>query len=391
MGVLSRIDPAETVSDRAESGGGVGTEMGEIAEALERAREAKRQADEEADAAEAASRSGRAAPPDRSAVAREWMAGEARRPPGAARELSLENVRPAQSQPEPVPSPDPTPLAGVGSARSAPRGPSIRRTIELSREKDVHWRARAVIVDPQSTSAVRFPHLAVRIRAALDARRLPSLLVTSALKGEGKTTVSTNLALALSMIASDRRVAFVDLDLRSASVASVMGIRTGPGIEDVMAGHCDLEAACLSTDVASLDLYPVLRPTRQAHELLGWAAERVLEELVERYDYVIADGPPVLPVPDTPLIAPLFGGCLAVVRSRYTRHSAFQEMLDLMPRSQLLGVFLNDAMERRDRDAYGYYGRNLDELDGDDDGEAISVGNEPGMSRVEQEARGESR
>ena len=68
-----------------------------------------------------------------------------------------------------------------------------------------------------------------------------------------------------------------------------------------MAGTCDLEAACLSTDVASLDLYPVLRPTRQAHELLGWAAERVMAELVERYDYVIADGPPVLPVPDTPL------------------------------------------------------------------------------------------
>lgn len=201
----------------------------------------------------------------------------------------------------------------------------------------------------------------MRIRAALDACRSPSLLVTSALKGEGKTTVSTNLALALAMIASDRKVAFVDLDLRSASVAAVMGVRQGPGIEDVMAGSCELEAACLSTDVASLDLYPVLRPTRQAHELLGWAAERVLGELVERYDYVIADGPPVLPVPDTPLLAPLFGGCLAVVRSRYTRHSAFQELLDLMPRAQLLGVFLNDAMERRDRDAYGYYGRNLDE------------------------------
>lgn len=361
--------------------------MGEIAEALERAREAKRQADEEADAAEAASRSGRAAPRDRSAVAREWKAGEVRLPPGAARELSLESVRSPQS--EPVSSLDPAPLAGLGSARSAPRGPSVRRTIELSREKDVHWRARAVIVDPQSTSAVRFPHLAVRIRAALDASRVPSLLVTSALKGEGKTTVSTNLALALAMIASDRRVAFVDLDLRSASVAAVMGIRKGPGIEDVMAGSCDLEAACLSTDVASLDLYPVLRPTRQAHELLGWAAERVLEELVERYDYVIADGPPVLPVPDTPLIAPFFGGCLAVVRSRTTRHAAFQELLDLMPRSQLLGVFLNDAMERRDRDAYGYYGRNLDELD--EDGEANGVGGEPGMSRGEQEARGESR
>ncbi len=361
--------------------------MGEIAEALERAREAKRQAEEEADAADVASRANPSPPRDRSAVAREWMPGEAVRPPAAARELSLEGVR--AKPPQPRPSLESAPISGVAAAPSVRRGPSIRRTIELSREKDEHWRARAVIVDPQSTSAVRFPHLAVRIRAALDASRVPSLLVTSALKGEGKTTVSTNLALALAMIASDRRVAFVDLDLRSASVAAVMGVRNGPGIEDVMAGSCELEAACLSTDVASLDLYPVLRPTRQAHELLGWAAERVLAELVERYDYVIADGPPVLPVPDTPLLAPLFGGCLAVVRSRYTRHSAFQELLDLMPRSQLLGVFLNDAMERRDRDAYGYYGRNLDEVD-DVESSAEGTG-EPGMTRSEQESRGEKR
>jgi Mrp family chromosome partitioning ATPase len=339
--------------------------MGEIAEALERAREAKRQADEAADAAEVAVRESRPAPRDRSAVAREWMARDEPTRATPARELSLDGVRPKRPREESgrsTPSPSGAPGASPGQPREALRGTETRRSIQLSREKkDDHWRARAVIVDPQSTSAVRFPHLAVRIRAALDACRSPSLLVTSALKGEGKTTVSTNLALALAMIASDRKVAFVDLDLRSASVAAVMGVRQGPGIEDVMAGSCDLEAACLSTDVASLDLYPVLRPTRQAHELLGWAAERVLGELVERYDYVIADGPPVLPVPDTPLLAPLFGGCLAVVRSRYTRHSAFQELLDLMPRAQLLGVFLNDAMERRDRDAYGYYGRNLDE------------------------------
>lgn len=331
--------------------------MGEIAEALERAREAKQQADEKADAAALASRPSAAAARDPLGIPREKMAREEGPRPGVTRELTLDGVRPPKSIRS---SPDP----GPGARREAQTGTQAGRMLQLSREKDEHWRARAVIVDPHGSSAVRFPHLAVRIRAALDRCRVPSLLVTSALKGEGKTTVSTNLALALAMIASDRKVAFVDLDLRSASVAAVMGIRTGPGIEDVMSGACELEAARLSTDVASLDVYPVLRPTRQAHELLGWAAERVLGELVERYDYVIADGPPVLPVPDTPLLAPLVGGCLAVVRSRFTRHSAFQELLDLMPRAQLLGVFLNDAMERRDRDAYGYYGRNVEAVDG---------------------------
>ncbi len=356
--------------------------MGEIAEALERAREAKRQADEASDAADVAVRSNVPAPRERSAIAREWMPGEKTPRPASARELSLDEIRPRRPQETPDPGPGP----GAPRERAKAAG-AARRSIVLSREKDEHWRARAVIVDPQSTSAVRFPHLAVRIRAELDRIRVPSLLVTSALKGEGKTTVSTNLALALAMIASDRKVAFVDLDLRSASVAAVMNVQKGPGIEDVMAGTCELEAACLSTDVASLDLYPVLRPTRQAHELLGWAAERVMAELVERYDYVIADGPPVLPVPDTPLLAPLFGGCLVVVRSRYTRHSAFRELLDLMPRAQILGVFLNDAMERRDRDAYGYYGRSLETEDESD--ERVAKAADEGSLRADELAHRE--
>jgi len=341
--------------------------MGEIAEALERAREAKQRAEEVADAAALTNRSSAPLSRERTGAPRDRTSGDEAPRPVVTRELTLDGVRPPKSIRV---NPDLSP----GAPREVHSGAPAGKSIVLSREKDKHWRARAVIVDPRSSSAVRFPHLAVRIRAALDRCRVPSLLVTSALKGEGKTTVSTNLALALAMIASDRKVAFVDLDLRSASVAAVLGIRTGPGIEDVMSGACELEAARHSTDVASLDVYPVLRPTRQAHELLGWAAERVLAELAERYDYVIADGPPVLPVPDTPLLAPLVGGCLAVVRSRFTRHSAFQELLDLMPRAQLLGVFLNDAMERRDRDAYGYYGRNLDSEDGDAESEGADVG-----------------
>lgn len=347
--------------------------MGEIAEALERAREAKQQADEAADASLAASRSSAPAPSERTAAgAREWIAREDAPRPPVPRELSLDRVRPAR--PIRV-STSPS----MGAAREHTEGDRPERSIVLSREKtDEHWRARAVIVDPQSASAVRFPHLAVRIRVELDRCRVPSLLVTSASKGEGKTTVSTNLALALAMIASDRKVAFVDMDLRSASLAAVMGVRSGPGIEDVLAGTCDLEAARISTDVASLDLYPVLRPTRQAHELLGWAAERVLRELGERYDYVIADGPPVLPVPDTPLLAPLFGGCLVVVRSRFTRHSAFHELLDLVPRAQVLGAFLNDAMERRDHDGYGYYGRNVDVEPDEDASDGSGPVSDPG-------------
>ncbi|HEB88384.1 MAG TPA: hypothetical protein ENI85_02335 [Deltaproteobacteria bacterium] len=304
--------------------------MGEISDAMERAREAE---GHESPDPVAAPRKPQPAPPPR--------------PVGAeAPDLSLDAIRESLAR-------EAEPAAPRPGAGPEPAHVGIHR---IPRDKGAHWASRAVVADPHGTGAVRFPHLAVRIRAALDRLGRSSLLVTSALKGEGKTTVSVNLALALASIAPDRRVALVDLDLRASSVATVLGIEAKRGVETVLAGECDLEAIRVPTDLGRLDVYPVARPTANAQALLGHGAERMLSELVESHDYVIADGPPVLPVPDTPLLAPLVGGCLAVVRSRHTRHAAFREFVELMPRSAILGVFVNDAPERKDRDAYGYYG-----------------------------------
>lgn len=342
--------------------------MGEISDAMERAREVARREREAAAAARARPQS---VPSDDEAGGDAGhRAGEVST--AAARGAEGQGVtRPARPAPEHLPARELTledVRAGVtprsrAVSRNAARveAPALverpSRLFPISRAQDEHWRARAAIASPESTCAVRFPHLAVRIRAALDAASSPSLLVTSALKGEGKTTVSTNLALALASIDSERSVALVDFDLRSASIGVVLGLNPERGIDDVLEGTCGLDDARIATDVGGLDVYPVARPRRDAHGLLGRSAERVLRELLERYDYVIADGPPVLPVPDSPLLAPLVGGCMVVVRSRQTRRSALRELMELMPRATVLGVFLNDAPDRRDIDAYGYYGR----------------------------------
>jgi Mrp family chromosome partitioning ATPase len=93
------------------------------------------------------------------------------------------------------------------------------------------------------------------------------------------------------------------------------------------------------------------------HELLGGeGAAETLRELTLRYDYVICDGPPILPVPDVPLLAPLVGGCLVVVRSRTTRRRDFREVLELLPRPSIVGVFVNDVRSSgRSGSGYSYY------------------------------------
>ena len=227
----------------------------------------------------------------------------------------------------------------------------------ISKARDEGWVGRICAVDPQGTEAIRFRHLAVRVRKLLDARSPRSVLVTSALPGEGKTTVSVNLALALSSIAQDYRVALVDMDLRRGRVAATLGYEPSIGLEAVLEGKAVLEDVRVTTEGegTGLDFFPMSSPLTDAHRVLGGVAQDFLETLGRQYDYVVIDGPPVLPVPDVPLIAPYVGGCLAVVSAGRTRQAAFRELLELLPKASILGAFLNESGSASGGGRYGYY------------------------------------
>lgn len=221
-------------------------------------------------------------------------------------------------------------------------------------DREMGWLYRMCSVEPDSADAVRFRHFAVRLRAILDEARRPSVLITSAIQGEGKTTVSINTALALASIAPEVRVALVDLDLRRGRVARELGSSSPAGVEDVLAGKATLEDVTVQTSAGRLDIIPSSRTNPNAHSLLGATAAGFFEELHARYDYVICDGPPVLPVPDSPLISKHVGGCLAVVASGRTRHSAFRDLTELIPRERWFGVFMNESTSVSSKDRYGY-------------------------------------
>ncbi len=133
----------------------------------------------------------------------------------------------------------------------------------------------------------------------------------------------------------------------------------------MLAGEVQLEAARVRTEMPALDFFPLGRSVSDAHRLLGGAAGRLFDELHRQYDYVVCDGPPVLPVPDIPLIVPHVGGCLAVAASGKTRHAAFREMMGLLPRGRVFGVFLNENPSADLGRDYSYYGDEAGETDGE--------------------------
>ncbi|MEE9607884.1 MAG: CpsD/CapB family tyrosine-protein kinase [Myxococcota bacterium] len=283
-------------------------------------------------------------------------------------DVSLEKEKPpgpsagwpgAVSEALTAPEPDPeipgegAPGADEGVDEEVHREEGTR--IEIPRSKDGFWKARAVLMD-HSPEAERFRHFAVRVQREMDSRGAGSVLVTSALRGDGKTTTACNLALALASMAAGRRIALLDLDLRSPSVFSAMEIIPRVGIEHALSRRAPLRAACVRTDVPSLDFFPAADPVPNAHELLASPVlGSLLCELESRYDLVVCDTPPVLPVPDVPLILPHVGACVLVARAGKTHQSEFREMLDLLPRRKLIGAFLNEELSRRRASGYRYH------------------------------------
>lgn len=235
--------------------------------------------------------------------------------------------------------------------------PARRATdVHIPHSKDGSWVARAVLIDQQGPYSAYYRHFALRLGSDLKERNARTVLVTSAVGQDGKTTTACNLTLALASMTAARRVALVELDLRRPTIATALGFGLPEvGVEQVLLGEAPLASACLQCD-DGLDIYPVRIPRDNAHEILADSAiGAMMRDLTRIYDIVVLDTPPVLPVPDVSLILPHVEACITVARAGSTPLSAFRAMLELLPQEKVVGAFLNDAARRKDFAQYDYH------------------------------------
>jgi capsular exopolysaccharide synthesis family protein len=186
--------------------------------------------------------------------------------------------------------------------------------------------------------------------------RLRTMAITSASVGEGKTSVATNVAAAFSRAGC--RVAVVDADLRRPCVATFFGLRPERGLTDVLAGTCSLREALTLADNGRLAVLTSGAPPANPSEALAGAAMKdVLRQLADEYDYVLIDTPPVLPVSDPLVLAPLVDGVIFVIQlGRTTRDRFARATKALQVSATIVGVVLNKSGSGRDRDyRYPYY------------------------------------
>lgn len=143
------------------------------------------------------------------------------------------------------------------------------------------------------------------------------LVVTSPLPGEGKTTTTLNVARALG--SSGHRVIVVDGDLRRPRVAELLQLEPAVGVTNVLASRLQVEGAIQKRSRDHFDVLVAGPLPPNPSELLGsQPMAQLLRDLAQRYDYVLVDSPPVLPVTDAAAVAPASDGVLLVCRAGKT-------------------------------------------------------------------------
>jgi capsular exopolysaccharide synthesis family protein len=171
---------------------------------------------------------------------------------------------------------------------------------------------------------------------------LKTVLITSAIPNEGKSTIASNLAV--TMAAAGARVLLVDADLRRGDLAQLFDADGRLGLSDILRGDVPWKEVVQATDYPTLSLIPRGPVTNQSGELLlKPEVASLLEEFKDQYDLTIFNTAPVLAADDTSTLAPNFDGVLMVVRAQFTSARLSQNSLNALYQRQVnvLGLILN--------------------------------------------------
>lgn len=172
-----------------------------------------------------------------------------------------------------------------------------------------------------------------------------TLMVTSALGGEGKSITALNLAVTLAQ-EYDHTVLLVDADLRRPSLHGYLGIEAGIGIADCLTDGIDIGEALIKTGIGKLSFLQAGKGLESPAEMLSSQKMRELfREMKHRYPdrFIVIDTPPVLPVAETRSLGALVDGVVFVVKESGATPDEIKDACAAFDRGKLLGVVYNNA------------------------------------------------
>ena len=200
--------------------------------------------------------------------------------------------------------------------------------------------------------------LLANIRFASVDRPVKSIVLTSSVPNEGKSTVAYNLAQAIA--SSGKRTLIVECDMRRRSLADIVGARARHGIYAVLSGQVELDEALVATshrNLFFLDSEPHI--PNPADILSSQRFRKLVAQMESDFDYVVIDTPPVGTFVDAAIIAALADATALVVRERFVKRAELQNAYDQLKKADanVIGVIMNMCAAESSEYYYAYYNK----------------------------------
>ncbi|GAC1441315.1 MAG: polysaccharide biosynthesis tyrosine autokinase [Mycobacteriales bacterium] len=226
-------------------------------------------------------------------------------------------------------------------------------------DREAAKRPLVVQVSPSSPRSEAFRQMRTNLQFVDIQHSLRSVIITSSVAGEGKSTTTCNLAITLAQ--AGVRVLLIEGDLRRPRIADYMGLEGAVGLTSVLLGHISLDDALQPWGDGGLEVLASGPLPPNPSELLGSAGmSELLRKLEARFDLVLIDAPPLLPVTDAAVLGAIGSGVLILIRSNATRREQVARAAATVNAvgATILGAILNMVPSKGpDAYAYGYGGR----------------------------------
>jgi len=212
----------------------------------------------------------------------------------------------------------------------------------------------AFLTEPDSLAAEKFRFLGVRLRQLQQSRPLKKVLVTSTIPEEGKSTVSANLAGVLAR--RKQSVLLIEGDLRRPGLAQQFGLGRLAGLGEWLQSDRQTVTNLYRLDGPDFWFMPAGNPPENPLELLqSGRLSGLMAQLSDLFDWIIVDSPPLLPLADTTVWARVTDGTLLVAREGKSERKQLQRGLEVLKKSDLLGIVLNGCAHPDHKSYYQRY------------------------------------
>jgi capsular exopolysaccharide synthesis family protein len=191
---------------------------------------------------------------------------------------------------------------------------------------------------------------------ATDAIQARSLLVSSATMGEGKTTISSNIAIALAQLG--KRVLLIDADMRRPSVHKCFGVSNNSGLSTYLQGGQDWLRSTVASSVTGLTLLTCGKIPADPVELLSTERMRqLIQRALQEFDFVVVDSPTLVNLADSRILASYVDAIAVVVQSGSTPSRLVKQAFDNLRTvsAKVIGVVLNQLDRHDEQYSYSYY------------------------------------